>query len=185
MSSETTYRNISRIARVNQEPVPYRKRPVAERVHDFDEIVMGYDDILAMAEAARCMQCPEPQACTLNCPAGNDVPEAVWLASQGEFVEAAKVFARTSPLPEVCGRVCPNLCQEGCVLGRRTSAISIGKLEAFVADKARQVGALKIEVSDIKTGKRVAVVGSGPAGITVAEDLIKLGHDVTVYEAWP
>lgn len=185
MSSETTYRNISRISRVNQEPVPYRKRPVMERVCDFNEIVLGFDDFLAMSEADRCMQCPAPQACTLNCPAGNDIPEAIWLVSQGQFVKAAQIFSRTSPLPEVCGRVCPNLCQDGCVLSRRTSAISIGKLEAFVADKARQAGALKIEPAAEKTGKQVAIVGSGPAGITVAEDLIKLGHDVTVYEAWP
>ncbi|MFQ5419651.1 MAG: hypothetical protein ACE5EY_04740, partial [Anaerolineae bacterium] len=115
MSSETTYRNISRIARVNSEPVKYVKRPVEERVHDFKEAIAGYDELLAIAEAARCMQCPQPQACTLNCPAGNDIPEAVWLASQGRFVEAGQVFARTSPLPEVCGRVCPNLCQDGCV----------------------------------------------------------------------
>ncbi len=185
MSSETTYRPVDRKSRVNQLPVKYLKRDVDERICDFEEVILGFDDELAIAEANRCMQCPEPQACTLNCPAGNDVPEALWLISQGEFIEAAKIFARTSPLPEVCGRVCPNLCQEGCVLGRKAGAASIGKLEAFVADKARQAGALAIKVPDVKSGKRVAVVGSGPAGITVTEDLIKEGHEVVVYEAWP
>lgn len=185
MSSETAFRSIDRQSRVNRMPVQYFKREVEERIHDFEEVVLGFDDETAMAEAMRCMQCPEPQACSLNCPAGNDVPEALWLISQGQFIEAAEVFARTSPLPEICGRVCPNLCQDGCVLGRRNGAAFIGKLEAFVADKARQAGALSIPVPDHKTGRRVAVVGSGPAGITVAEDLIKLGHEVVVYEAWP
>ncbi len=121
----------------------------------------------------------------MRCPGGNDVPEALWLISEGDFIGAAKVFAATSPLPEVCGRVCPNLCQEGCVLGRYYGSISVGKLEAFVADIARRDGALAIKAPDEKTGKRIAVVGSGPAGVTVAEDLVKKGHEVTVYEAWP
>ncbi len=185
MSSETAYRNIGRQGRVNQLPVKYKKRDVAERIKDFKEAVVGFDEETAMAEAMRCIQCPEPQACTLSCPAGNDVPEALWLISQGDFVKAAEVFSKTSPLPEICGRVCPNLCQEGCVLGRRNGSASIGKLEAFVADKARQAGALAIKLTAEKSGKRVAVVGSGPAGITAAEDLIKLGHEVVVYEAWP
>lgn len=185
MSSETAYRPVDRNGRVNREPVPYLKREIAERICDFEEVILGYDSELAEEEAARCMQCPDPQPCTLSCPAGNDIPEALWLTSQGRYVEAALVFAATSPLPEVCGRVCPNLCQQGCVLGRRYGAVSVGKLEAFVADKAREAGALAISVPEKKTGKYVAVVGSGPAGITVAEDMIKLGHQVTVYESWP
>jgi glutamate synthase (NADPH/NADH) small chain len=185
MSSETDYRPVDRQGRVNRKPVQYYKRDVEERVHDFEEVVLGFDDESAMAEAMRCMQCPEPQACTLNCPAGNDVPEALWHISEGRFLEAAEIFSRTSPLPEICGRVCPNLCQEGCVLGRKNGAASIGKLEAFVADKARQAGMMVIQVPEIKSGKRVAVVGSGPAGITVAQDLAQLGHEVVIYEAWP
>jgi glutamate synthase (NADPH) small chain len=185
MLSETAFRVGDRHIRVNLEPVPYLKRDVDERICDFDEVILGFDGELAMEEALRCMQCPEPQACTLNCPAGNDIPEALWLISQGRFVEAAQVFAATSPLPEVCGRVCPNLCQEGCVLSTRRGAASIGKLEAFVADVAREAGALRIPVPAQKSGRKVAVVGSGPAGITVAEDLIRLGHEVTIFEAWP
>ncbi len=186
MSAETAFRsNISRISRANLSPITYCKRPVEERIRDFQEAIVGYDEFSALFEASRCIQCPYPQACTLNCPAGNDIPEALWLISEGRFAEAGQVFARTSPLPEICGRVCPNLCQQGCVLSRRKGAVSIGKLEAFAADKARQAGLLKIHVPEQKTGKRVAVVGSGPAGLTVAEDLVRLGHEVTVFEAWP
>lgn len=185
MSSEAFFRNVDRKARARQLPVEYSKRSAEERVFDFEEVVLGFDEETAKAEASRCIQCPEPQACMSNCPAGNDVPEALWLISQGDFIGAAKVFTQTSSLPEVCGRVCPNLCQQGCVLGRVYGSASIGKLEAFVADIARREGALAIEVPEEKTGKRIAVVGSGPAGITVAEDLIKQGHEVTVYEAWP
>jgi glutamate synthase (NADPH/NADH) small chain len=185
MLSETAFRIIPRSARANSLPTSYFVREADERVCDFDEVILGFDEELAIAEAERCLQCPEPQACTLCCPAGNDIPAAIWQISQGDFIGAAQTFAATSPLPEVCGRVCPSLCQEGCVLSRRHGPASIGKLEAFVANIAREAGALAIDVPEKKTGMRVAVVGSGPAGITVAEDLVKLGHAVTVYEAWP
>lgn len=185
MSSEAFSRNVDRKARVGKLPVEYTKRSVEERVLDFDEVVLGFDEETAMAEASRCIQCPEPQGCMLNCPAGNDVPEALWLISQGDFIGAAKVFAETSPLPEICGRVCPNLCQQGCVLGRSYGSASVGKLEAFVADIARREGALTIDVPQEKSGKRIAIVGSGPAGMTVAEDLVKKGHEITIFEAWP
>lgn len=185
MLSKTEFREVERQRRVNRRPVPYLKREVEDRICDFEEVILGFDEELAMEEALRCMQCPEPQPCTLNCPAGNDVPEALWLISEGRFIEAAQVFARTSPLPEICGRVCPNLCQQGCVLSTRYGAASVGKLEGFVAEKAREAGALAISVPEKKTGKRIAIVGSGPAGITVAEDMVKLGHEVTVYEKWP
>jgi glutamate synthase (NADPH) small chain len=185
MSNETAFRRLSRSGRANQQPVEYLKRDVAERICDFDEVILGFDDELAMAEAMRCVHCPEPQACTLSCPAGNDIPEALWLISQGRFVEAGQRFAQTNPLSEICGRVCPNLCQQGCVLGARHGAAAIGKLEAFAADAARTAGVLTIPVPAVKTSKQVAIIGSGPAGLTVAEDLVRLGHAVTVYEAWP
>jgi len=185
MSSETGYRDIDRRARARKKSIRYAMRPTEERIQDFEEAVLGYCEEDGVAEASRCVQCPEPQACMLRCPAGNDVPEALWLISQRDFIGAAKVFAATSPLPEVCGRVCPNICQDGCGLLKSCGSISVGKLEACVTNYARQLGALAIEVPEEKTGKRVAVVGSGPAGITVAEDLVKVGHEVTVYEAWP
>jgi glutamate synthase (NADPH) small chain len=185
MSSETMFRPIDRRLRANRAPVPYYKRPTDSRIADFEEVYLGFDEESAIQEALRCLQCPEPQACTLSCPAGNDIPEAIWHISQGEFIEAARVFSRTSPLPEICGRVCPNLCQQGCVLSQRSGAASIGKLEAFAADQARLADALTIETPAEKSGRRVAVVGSGPAGITVAEYLAQRGHAVTIYEAWP
>jgi glutamate synthase (NADPH) small chain len=183
--TDTSYREIDRKQRIRDLPVDYAKRPIEERILDFDEVTLGFDPLTAAMEASRCMQCPDPQPCILRCPAGNDVPQALWLISQGDFIGAAQVFAATSPLPEVCGRVCPNLCQQGCVLGRVYGSVSVGKLEAFVADVARQAGALAIDVPAEKSGRRVAVVGSGPAGLTVAEDMVKHGHSVTVYEAWP
>ncbi len=185
MNEETTYRSINRRQRANLQPVPYLKRDVEERICDFEEVILGYDAELAIAEAERCLQCPQPQACLQNCPAGNDIPEAIWQISQGNFVDAGLIFAKTSPLPEVCGRVCPNLCQQGCVLGQRNGPAFIGKLEAFAADEARRAGVLTIPVPEEKTGRKIAVVGSGPAGITVAEEMVKQGHQVTVYEAWP
>lgn len=185
MSSETGYRDIDRRARARRPAIKYAVRPVEERIQDFEEVILGFCEEDGMAEAARCVQCPEPQACMLRCPAGNNVPEALWLISQGDFIGAAKVFAATSPLPEVCGRVCPNICQEGCSLIKGCGSISVGKLEAYVTTYARRMGALAIEVPEEKTGKRIAAVGSGPASITVAEDLVKKGHEVTVYEAWP
>ena len=181
----TAFRDINRKARAGGQPVKYYKRAVEDRVLDFDEVVLGYDAEMAMAEAARCLQCPDPQPCTLNCPAGNDLPNALWHISQGEFLEAAQIFAITSPLAEICGRVCPNLCQEGCTLSCRNGAISIGKLEEFVADEARLAGMMALSVPQEKTGKHIAIVGSGPAGLTVAEDLVKKGHQATIYEAWP
>jgi len=185
MSSDSTYRNVNRGGRARSIPIAYFKRDVEDRILDFDEVILGYDDETAMAEASRCVQCPEPQCCVINCPANNDIPEAVWRISEGKFIEAAHIFARTNPLTEVCGRVCPNLCQTGCVLSQACGAASIGKLEAFVANKAREAGAMSIPVPDEKTGKKIAIVGSGPAGITVAEDLVKLGHEITIFEAWP
>ena len=150
--SETAFRDIERKGRASNVPVSYLKRAVEDRVLDFDEAVLGFDEEMAMAEAQRCLQCPGPQPCTLGCPAGNDLPAMLWHISQGEFIEAALVLSETSPLIEVCGRVCPNLCQEACALSTRHGAISIGKLEEFVADEARLAGVLDIEVPKVKTG---------------------------------
>ena len=154
MSSETGYRDIDRRARVLAKAIKYTVRPVEERILDFEEAIQGYLEEDVVAEAARCVQCPEPQACMLRCPAGNDVPEALWLVSQRDFIGAAKVFAATSPLPEVCGRVCPNICQDGCGLMKGCGSISVGKVEAWVTSYARQYGVMAIEVPEEKTGKQ-------------------------------
>lgn len=164
---------------------PYPERDAKERIADFGEVVVGYDEETAMREASRCMQCPQPSICAKACPLGNDIPGALWLISQGDFIGAANVYRRTSIFPEICGRVCPQekLCEGACVLGKHFEASSLGKLEMFVADYQRAVqGWPRVETAP-PTGKRVAVVGAGPAGMAVAETLVKRGHSVTVLEA--
>ena len=165
----------------------YAERWPDQRIHDFDEIVLGYDAQTAQREASRCLQCPAPSACVQACPLHNDIPLALWLISLGDFTGAAEVYRRTSPFPEICGRVCPQerLCEGACVLGRRDEAPSLGKLEMFVADYARLLEGWPVPERAPLTGREVAVVGSGPSGLAVAESLARRGHHVTVYEAAP
>lgn len=166
-------------------PVP--ERDPGQRVSDFQEIVLGYDGETAMREASRCLHCPQPSACVLACPLHNDIPGALWLISQGDFVGAAEIYRQTSIFPEICGRVCPQerLCEGACVLGKGKDAPSLGKLEMFVADYQRTLGGWPVAERAPLTGKDVAVVGSGPAGLAAAEVLARRGHKVTVYEAAP
>ncbi len=173
--------------RLQIQHTPYAQRAPSERVHDFDEIVLGYVAETAQREAARCLQCPAPSACSMACPLHNDIPLAMWLIAQGDFLGAAAVYRRTSIFPEICGRVCPQerLCEGACVLGRHDDAPSLGKLEMFVGDYQRLAEGATKPVSPPRTGKEVAVVGSGPAGLAVAEALRLRGHGVTVYEAAP
>ena len=166
---------------------PYPEREPQQRVLDFDEIVLGYDAESAMREASRCLQCPQPSACVLACPLHNDIPGALWLITHGDFVGAANLYRETSIFPEICGRVCPQerLCEGACVLGKGKDAPSLGKLEMFVADYQRALGGWPDGERAPHTGKEVAVVGSGPAGLAAAEALTRRGHRVTVYEAAP
>lgn len=166
---------------------PFPEREPQERIHDFDDIVIGYDAETAMLEASRCLQCPMPAACVAACPLHNDIPGALWLITKGDFIAAANVYRQTSIFPEVCGRVCPQerLCEGACVLNKRTEAPSLGKLEMFVAEYQRATEGWPACETVPLTGREVAVVGSGPAGLAVAESLAKRGHRVTVYEAAP
>lgn len=166
---------------------PYPERPPEERIQDFEEVVVGYDEETAMREASRCMQCPQPSICAKACPLGNDIPGALWLISQGDFIGAANIYRQTSIFPEICGRVCPQekLCEGACVLGKQFEASALGKLEMFVADYQRAAEGWPRPEMAPKTGKRVAIVGSGPAGMAVAESLVKRGHSITVFEAAP
>lgn len=155
-----------------------------ERVRNFYEVPLGYTPEQAMAEAKRCIQCKKP-LCVGGCPVNIDIPWFIRLVGEGKFVEAARKVKETNGLPAVCGRVCPqeDQCEKVCVVGKKNEPVSIGRLERFVADYEREHGEVAIPEIPRSTGKKVAVVGAGPAGLTVAGDLVKQGHKVTVFEA--
>jgi glutamate synthase (NADPH/NADH) small chain len=155
-----------------------------ERVKNFDEVALGYTRSLAVEEASRCLSCKKP-LCNQGCPVGIDIPGFIQCIIDGDFGAGVKTIKKTNALPAICGRVCPQeeQCEKTCVLGNKKAPVAIGRLERFLADWEASEG--KIEVPDMaaKTGKKVAIVGAGPAGITVANGLIILGHEVTIFEA--
>lgn len=163
--------------------VPVREQEPKVRATNFEEVCLGYNEEEAMAEASRCLNCKNPR-CVGKCPVSVPIPRFIEQVKNGNFAEAAKIIAEASALPAVCGRVCPQerQCESQCVLGIKGEAISIGKLERFVADWSREHNVDLSETAP-KNGKKVAVIGSGPAGIACAGDLAKLGYDVTVFEA--
>lgn len=164
--------------------VPVREQDPEKRAANFEEVCYGYDAEEAQLEASRCLNCKKPR-CVESCPVHVDIPGFISKVAAGEFREAAMVIANDSSLPSVCGRVCPqeSQCEGSCVLGVKFEPVAIGKLERFVGDWAIEnedaIPAPRIE----RNGKRVAVIGSGPAGLACASDLAKLGYDVTVFEA--
>jgi len=155
------------------------------RSRNFQEVPLGYTPEQALEEAARCVQCKKP-LCVEGCPVYVAIPEFIKLVAEGKFVEAARKIKETNCLPAVCGRVCPQetQCEERCLLGKNGEPLAVGRLERFAADYERDNGQIEIPPKAPPTGKRVAVVGAGPAGLTVAGDLILLGHDVTIFEAF-
>ncbi len=161
-------------------------RPAAERICDFEDVVIPLSPEQAIFEASRCVQCPDPAPCVQACPAHNDIPSAMWLIEQGKFLEAAQIYRQTSSMPEICGRVCPQeqLCQGSCSRNKSTSAVLTGPLEAFVADYERQFGHVEIQVGK-SSGKRAAIIGAGPAGLACAEQLVKMGNQVVIFESKP
>ena len=161
------------------------KQPPGDRTGNWDEVYSLFDAETAKAEAERCIQCPAAP-CIRACPVENDIPGALWLLEQGEFDAAANVFRHTSELPEMCGRLCPQerLCEGYCVVGKHALPVAIGKLETFVTEWQQRHGAVEGALA-APSGRRVAVVGSGPAGIGCAERLARNGHAVTIFEAWP
>lgn len=165
-----------------------KKTPVKEqdpkvRAKNFEEVCLGYSDEEAVQEASRCLNCKN-KPCVGGCPVAIDIPAFIQCVKAGEFEQAAKVIAQSSALPAVCGRVCPQevQCEERCVLGIKGEPVSIGKLERFVADWSREHN-VDLSETKPKNGKKVAVIGSGPAGLTAAGDLAKLGYEVTIFEA--
>ncbi len=171
--------------KVGSTRVPMGEQPAEQRIHNFDEVPLGYTPQQAQVEAQRCLQCKKPK-CVTGCPVRVDIPGFVGLVAQGKFVEAAQKIKQTNCLPAVCGRVCPqeSQCEALCLLGKKGDPIGVGRLERFVADFEREHGEIKLPPKAASTGRRVAVVGAGPAGLTLAGDLIRLGHEVSIYEAF-
>ena len=163
--------------------VPVREQDPKVRATNFEEVCYGYNKEEAMEEAARCLTCKNAK-CVKGCPVNIDIPGFIKEVKEGNFEEAFKVIGQSSALPAVCGRVCPQetQCEGLCIRGIKGEPVSIGKLERFVADWAKENG-IKPEPPKEKNGHKVAVIGAGPAGLTCAGDLAKMGYDVTIFEA--
>ncbi len=163
--------------------VPVREQDAAARAKNFDEVCLGYNKDEAMEEAQRCINCKNAK-CIKGCPVAINIPAFIEQVKLGNIEEAYQIISESSALPAVCGRVCPqeSQCEGECIRGIKGEPISIGKLERFVADWARENG-IKPNPAKEKLGKKVAVIGSGPAGLTCAGDLARLGYDVTIFEA--
>ena len=161
------------------------EQPADIRNKNFEEVAMGYDEKTAQEEAARCLNCKNPR-CRSGCPVGVDIPDFIRFLKENKMAEAIAALKAKNSLPAVCGRVCPqeNQCEKECILGIRGESVAIGRLERYVADYAREheLDCVSCSIPAKKLG-RVAIVGSGPAGLTAAGDLIRLGYEVTVFEA--
>ena len=162
--------------------VPVREQDPKLRARNFEEVCYGYDAQEAMAEASRCLNCKNPR-CVAHCPVSLQIPQFVEQVRLGRFDEAARIIARDSSLPAVCGRVCPqeSQCEGGCILGVKGEPLGIGRLERFVADWSRETG-LSVAEKVPSNGHRVAVIGSGPSGLACASDLARAGYEVTIFE---
>lgn len=165
--------------------VPVREQDAKLRAHNFEEVCLGYNEQEALLEASRCLNCKNPR-CVAACPVHLQIPQFIQKLAQGDIAAAAQVIAQDSSLPAVCGRVCPQetQCEGSCILGVKSEPVAIGKLERFVADSVREHPELaaSAEVAE-PNGKKVAVIGSGPAGLACAYDLAKKGYGVTIFEA--
>ena len=162
---------------------PVREQDATTRSKNFDEVCLGYNIKEAIQEANRCLGCKKPQ-CVLGCPVGVNIPGFINKIKENDIKGAAKIIAENSSLPAICGRVCPqeNQCEGRCVFARKSASIAVGKLEKFVADWARENN-IDLTQTNPKNNKKVAVIGSGPAGLACAGDLAKNGYDVTIFEA--
>ena len=163
--------------------VPVREQEPKVRATNFDEVCLGYNKDEAVEEAQRCLGCKNAK-CITGCPVNINIPAFIAQVKEGNFDEAFKIISQSSALPAVCGRVCPqeSQCEGKCVRGIKGEPVAIGKLERFVADWAKENGIKPVPAAE-KNGHKIAVIGSGPAGLTCAGDLAKLGYDVTIFEA--
>jgi glutamate synthase (NADPH/NADH) small chain len=171
------------VDRKKKTPMPEQEPLV--RAHNFKEVPLGYTPEMAQQEAARCLNCKKPQ-CVTGCPVNVNIPDFIQFIVKADFLGAARKIKETNALPAVCGRVCPqeSQCESKCVLGKKGEPVAIGRMERFVADFERNSGKIEIPKKAAPNGKKVAVVGSGPSGLTLAGDLVLLGYDVTMFEAF-
>ncbi|MBU0994446.1 MAG: NADPH-dependent glutamate synthase [Proteobacteria bacterium] len=169
--------------KLSRQPMPEQEAHI--RAKNFDEVPIGLTKDMAIKEAQRCIQCKKP-ACVEGCPVGVDIPGFIRHIKEGNFTDAITKIWEKNSLPAVCGRVCPQelQCEGNCVLGKKDDPVAIGNLERFVADYERKNRKAALPAKASATGKKVAVVGSGPSGLTVASDLVLKGHDVSVFEAF-
>jgi len=169
--------------KIPKESMPMPKQKPEVRRHNFNEVALGYTEEQAISEANRCVQCPQPK-CVQGCPVEIEIPAFIKLLKEKKYAEGITKIKEKNSLPAICGRVCPqeDQCQKTCVMGKAGDPVSIGRLERFLADWERQS---KVEIAKkaSRTGKTVAVIGAGPAGLTAAADLVKLGHKVVLFEA--
>ena len=168
--------------KIPRQPMPEQEPKV--RARNFQEVTLGYTKELAMKEAERCLQCKDPR-CRQGCPVEVPIPEFIKCIKEGDFEGAIRKLWEKNSLPAVCGRVCPQevQCEGMCIVGKKDAPVAIGNLEAFAADYQRKHGKDILPPKPEPTGKKVAVVGTGPSGLTVAGDLIQKGHEVHMYEA--
>lgn len=172
----------ARPARLPRQEMPAQEADVRRR--NFDEVALGFTSELAKAEAGRCIQCKKP-ACVTGCPVNVKIPEFIKLIADGDFRGAAAKIKETNNLPAICGRVCPQetQCESKCILGRRGEPVAIGRLERFAADMDMKDPSPETRQASPSNGHQVAVIGAGPAGLTCAADLARLGYEVTMFEA--
>ncbi len=170
--------------KVDLNRTPMRKRDPRERIKTFDEVALGYSEEEALKEANRCLTCKKP-LCVRGCPVNIDIPAFIKLIQEKKYVEAARKIKEANPLPAICGRVCPqeDQCEQTCVLAKKGAPVAIGRLERFVADYEAAHGKVEAPKLAKPTGFKVAVIGSGPAGLVCASELAKMGHKVTIFEA--
>ncbi len=182
MSGERKKLKTKERLKIPRQPMP--EQDPKERIRNFDEVPLGFSPELAMKEAQRCLQCPDPP-CVKGCPVEIDIPGFISKIEEGDFKGAVNIIKKTNLLPAITGRVCPQdeQCEEVCVLGKKFKPVAIGNLERFVADFERENNLIDIPPKEAPKGKKVAVIGAGPAGLTVAADLIQKGYDVTIFEA--
>ena len=175
-------RGATRAAEIPRQPMP--EQPAEARIRNFEEVPLGLRPEQAVMEAQRCLQCKKPQ-CVEGCPVGIDIPGFIRLIAERDFLGAARKLKEDNTLPAVCGRVCPqeDQCEATCVTGRRGAPVAIGNLERFAADYERLAGKVEPPAMAPRNGRKVAVVGSGPAGLTAAAELARLGYSPTIFEA--